>query len=143
MLDGQTHTQPTTGPEGAYLLVTKASPTQLFNFNAGGTQDVVPVDGPITELHYRDGATCHLTSKSWIGGKYACTPTLKVPVGWVPPRTPAPSAAQVASPVHCAPDPRTIWRIRSDSAVHLPDRDRKRAAAPTPSSGTNRASRHR
>jgi hypothetical protein len=58
------------------------------------------VDGPITELHYRDGATCHLTSKSWIGGKYACTPALNVPVGWVPPRTPVPSAAQVASPVH-------------------------------------------
>jgi len=100
VFDGQTHTQPTTGPEGAYLLVTKASPTQLFNFNAGGTQDVVPVDGPITELHYRDGATCHLTARSWIGGKDACTPELKVPVGWVPPRTPAPSAAQVASPVH-------------------------------------------
>ena len=121
-LDGQTHTQPTTGPEGAYLLVTKASPTQLFNFNAGGTQDVVPVDGPITELHYRDGATCHLTSKSWIGGKYACTPTLKVPVGWVPPRTPAPSAAQVASPVHVRLIHGRIRRIRSDSAVHLADR---------------------
>ena len=99
-LDGVTHTQSTAGPEGAYLLVTKASPTQLFNFNAGGTQDVVPVDGPITELHYRDGATCHLTGRSWIGGKYACTPALKVPVGWVAPRIPAPTAAQVASPVH-------------------------------------------
>ena len=99
-LDGHTHTQPTAGPEGAYLLVTQASPTQLFNFNAGGTQDVVPVDGPITELHYRDGATCHLTARSWIGGKDACSPALKVPVGWVPPRTPAPSAAQVASPIH-------------------------------------------
>jgi hypothetical protein len=99
-LEGQTHTLSTTGPEGAYLIVTKASPTQLFNFNAGGTQDVVPVDGPITELHYRDGATCHLTSRSWIGGKDACTPELKVPVDWVPPRTPAPSTAQVASPVH-------------------------------------------
>ena len=100
VLDGHAHTQPTAGPEGAYLLVTNASPTQLFNFNAGGTQDVVPVDGPITELHYRDGSTCHLTARSWIGGKYACTPELKVPVGWVPPRTPAPTAAQVASPVH-------------------------------------------
>jgi hypothetical protein len=99
-LDGVTHTQPTAGPEGAYLIVTTASPTQLFNFDAGGTQDVVPVDGPITELHYRDGATCHLTSRSWIGGKDACTPELKVPVGWIPPRTPAPTAAQVAAPLH-------------------------------------------
>jgi hypothetical protein len=100
VLHGQAHTQPIAGPEGAYLIVTNASPTQLFNFNAGGTQDVVPVDGPITELHYRDGTTCHLTGRSWIGGKYACTPELNVPVGWVPPRTPAPTAAQVASPLH-------------------------------------------
>jgi hypothetical protein len=98
-LNGVTHTQATVGPEGAYLLVTKASPTQLFNFNAGGTQDVVPVDGPITELHYRDGATCHLTSRSWIGGRDACTPALHEPVGWTPPKTPVPSAAQVAAPV--------------------------------------------
>jgi hypothetical protein len=98
-LDGVTHTQATVGPEGAYLLVTRASPTQLFNFNAGGTQDVVPVDGPITELHYRDGASCHLTSRSWVGGKDACTPSLQVPVGWTPPKAPVPSAAAVAAPV--------------------------------------------
>jgi hypothetical protein len=99
-LDGHRHTQPTAGPEGAYLLVMTASPTQLFNFSAGGTQDVVPVNGPITELHYRDGSICHLTSRSWIGGKDSCTPELKVPVGWAPFKTPAPTAAQVASPVH-------------------------------------------
>jgi hypothetical protein len=98
-LNGVTHTQATVGPEGAYLLVTKASPTQLFNFNGGGTQDVVPVDGPITELHYRDGASCHLTSRSWIGGKDACTPSLQVPVGWTPPKASVPSAAAVAAPV--------------------------------------------
>jgi hypothetical protein len=28
-LDGVTHTKPTAGPEGAYLIVTAASPTQL------------------------------------------------------------------------------------------------------------------
>jgi hypothetical protein len=100
VLHGQTHTQATAGPEGAYLIVTKASPKQLFNFTAGGTQDVVPVDGPITALHYRDRATCHLTSHSWTGGKHACTPSLAVPVGWVAPSTPAPAAAQVSSPVH-------------------------------------------
>jgi hypothetical protein len=99
-LDGVTHTQATVGPEGAYLLVTRASPTQLLNFSAGSTQDIVPVDGPITELHYRDGATCHLTARSWIGGKDACTPELHVPVGWAPPKTPAPTAAQVLAPLH-------------------------------------------
>jgi hypothetical protein len=99
VLDGHAHTLPTVGPEGAYMIVTPASPTQLFNFDAGGTQDVVPVDGPITELHYVNGSTCHLTSKSWIGGRDACSPELNVPVGWVAPRTPAPTAQQVASPV--------------------------------------------
>ena len=99
-LDGRSQTLATVGPEGAYLLVTPASPSQLFNFNAGGTQDIVPVDGPITELHYRDGSTCHLTSRSWIGGREACRPELKEPVGWVAPRTPAPSAAQLASQTH-------------------------------------------
>jgi hypothetical protein len=98
-LDGHTYTRATVGPEGTYLIVTRASPTQLFNFNAGGTQDIVPVDGPITELHYRDGAICHLTSRSWIGGKDACTPALKVPVGWTAPKQTAPTAAQVEAPV--------------------------------------------
>jgi hypothetical protein len=100
VLDGHSHTQATVGPEGAYLLVSTASPHQLFNFNAGGTQDVVPVDGPITELHYRDGATCHLTSRSWIGSKDACTPELSEPVGWAPPKTPTPTAAQVIASLH-------------------------------------------
>jgi hypothetical protein len=99
-LNGRSYTQATVGPEGAYLIVTRASAKQLFNFSAGGTQDIVPVDGPITELHYRDGATCHLTSRSWIGGKDACTPALTVPVGWTPPKRPAPTAAQVATPLH-------------------------------------------
>jgi hypothetical protein len=98
-LNGQTHTRTTTGPEGAYLLVTLASPKQLFNFNAGGTQDVVPVDGPITELHYRNGAICHITSRSWIGGREACSPPLQVPVGWTPPSAPVPTSAQLASPL--------------------------------------------
>jgi len=100
VLDGHSHTQATAGPEGAYLLVTTASPTQRFNFSAGGASGVVPVDGPITELHYRDGATCHLTSRSWIGGKDSCTPELSVPVGWVPFKTPAPTAAMVIAPLH-------------------------------------------
>ncbi len=96
---GRPHTVPTVGPEGAYLILTKASPKQLFNFADGGTKDVVPVNGPITELHYRDGATCHLTSRSWIGGASACTPTLQVPVGYVPPKRAVRTGAQVAAPV--------------------------------------------
>jgi hypothetical protein len=100
LIDGRRHTQVTVGPEGAYLLITTASPTQLFNSSAGGTQDVVPVDGPITELHYRDGATCHLTSRSWIGGKESCGPALSLPLGWIPSKTSAPTAAQITAPLH-------------------------------------------
>ncbi len=99
VLAGQSHTVPTVGPEGAYLIVTKAAPKQLFDFTDGGTNDVVPVDGPITALHYRDGTTCHLTSRSWIGGADACTPTLKVPVGYVPPKRTVYTSAQVAAPL--------------------------------------------
>jgi hypothetical protein len=95
---GHQHTIPTMGPEGAYLIVTVAAVHQLFDFSAGGTSDVVPVDGPITAIHYRNGSTCHLTGRSWIGGSSACTPSLREPVGYVPVKTP--TASQVASSVH-------------------------------------------
>jgi hypothetical protein len=94
---GRRHTVPTVGPEGAYLIVTAAPVHQLFNFGAGGTSDVVPVDGPIREIHYRNGSICHLTRRSWIGGNSACTPSLREPVGYVPVKTP--TASQVASAV--------------------------------------------
>jgi hypothetical protein len=99
----QRRTAATVGPEGAYLIVTRASPDQLFNFSAGGTSDVVPVDGPITEIHYRNGSTCHLTARSWMGGASACTPTLQVPVGYRTVKTP--TAAEMATPVHATVQP--------------------------------------
>ena len=68
VLDGQRHTLATVGADGAYMFVTLASAHQLLNFANAGTADVVPVDGPIKEIHYRNGSTCHLTRKSWIGG---------------------------------------------------------------------------
>lgn len=95
---GQHHTLATSGPEGAYLIVTRSTPGQLLT--GVGTGGVVPVDGPITEIHYRDGATCHITSKSWIGEAYACTPSLKEPVGYVAPPELAYTHRQVATPVH-------------------------------------------
>jgi hypothetical protein len=97
--DGRRRTLATVGAEGAYLIVTKAPLHQLFDFPGAGTADVVPVDGPITEIHYRDGATCHLTARSWIGGASACTPSLPVPVGYVPLKQPLLTRAQVASPL--------------------------------------------
>lgn len=99
VLGGQRHTLDTVGSDGAYLFVTRASPHQLLNFANAGTADIVPVDGPIKEIHYRNGSTCHLTSKSWIGGAYACTPSLSEPVGYVP-LGKAPTHAEVATPLH-------------------------------------------
>jgi hypothetical protein len=99
VLAGQRHTLPTVGSDGAYLFVTRASAHQLLNFANAGTADIVPVDGPIKEIHYRDGSTCHLTRKSWIGGTYACTPSLSEPVGYVPVGK-APTHAEVATPIH-------------------------------------------
>lgn len=95
--EGEKRTLPTAGPDGAYLIVTRAPAHQLLIGSANGTSDVVPVDGPIKEIHYRDGSTCHLTARSWIGGKESCTPSLDVPVGYAPVKTP--TAAQVSSPV--------------------------------------------
>ncbi len=99
VLGGHRHTLDTVGPEGAYMFVTLASAHQLLNFADAGTADIVPVDGPIREIHYRDGATCHLTAKSWIGGAYACTPSLQEPYGYLPVGR-APSPAEAAARVH-------------------------------------------
>ncbi len=99
VLGSQRHTLDTVGSDGAYLFVTRASPHQLLNFANAGTADIVPVDGPIRGIHYRNGSTCHLTSKSWIGGAYACTPSLSEPVGYVPVGK-APTRAEVATPLH-------------------------------------------
>jgi hypothetical protein len=95
--DGETRTLATSGPDGAYLIVEGASPTQLLSGKGLGTSDVVPVDGPITEIHYRNGETCHLTSNSWVGGKDACAPSMQVPVGYKPVKTP--TQVEVSSPV--------------------------------------------
>jgi hypothetical protein len=99
VLDGQRHTLPTVGSGGAYMFVTRASAHQLLNFANAGTADIVPVDGPIKEIHYRDGSTCHLTSKSWIGGAYACRPSLSEPVGYVSVGKEL-THAQLATPIH-------------------------------------------
>lgn len=98
-LGGKTRTIPTVGADGAYLIVTHAPRHQLLDFSGATAVDVVPVDGPITELHYRDGRTCHLNGHSWVGGSSACTPPLPVPVGYVP-VPPAPSTAAVGTPLH-------------------------------------------
>jgi hypothetical protein len=112
-LDGTSHTIPTVGADGAYLIVTPAPRHQLLDFSAATAVGVVPVDGPITELHYRDGRTCHLSGHSWVGGTSACSPPMAVPVGYVPVAKP-PSAAAVATPlrVRLVPGPLVRGRHR-------------------------------
>ncbi|MHB8243091.1 MAG: hypothetical protein ACYDHN_14015, partial [Solirubrobacteraceae bacterium] len=109
VLEGHRHMLATSGPEGAYLLVTRSTANQLLT--GVGTGGVVPVDGPIKEIHYRNGAACHLTSRSWIGGAYACTPSLKVPVGYVAPQDLSYTHAQVKAPL-------TIKVIRTRQGKH-------------------------
>ena len=116
-LEGHTKTLKTSGPEGAYLIVTRSTRGQLYK--GVGTGGVVPVGGPIREIHYRDGAVCHLTTKSWIGGAFACTPSLQVPVGYVAPKDLSYTHPEVATPV-------TVRRIptRRGYELHLSVRSR-------------------
>ncbi|HEY4451267.1 MAG TPA: hypothetical protein VGN13_06700 [Solirubrobacteraceae bacterium] len=121
VLAGTRHTLATSGPEGAYLIVTRSTPGQLLTgVGAGG---VVPVDGPITEVHYRDGATCHLSAKSWIGGAYACTPSMQVPVGYVAPQSLSYTHQQAQAPLKVellrAPHGRYRLRLSFRSRVAL------------------------
>ena len=91
--EGRPVTSATSGPEGAYLIVTSAAagwhPNEPYGPGATGT---LPPDGPITEIHYRDGTVCHLTPTP----DGSCTPG-GAPIGFVPAEaTPAPAQAAAA-----------------------------------------------
>jgi len=104
-LDGNSHTVATVGGDGAYLIVTPGT-THRYSGAAGSheraglyTHDEVPVYGPITAIHYRGGATCHLvTAERWIYGPRACDPALPEPYGYV--RAAVPTPAELAAPIH-------------------------------------------
>jgi len=104
---GQSHTVATVGPDGAYLIVTPGT-THRFSGADGRLEragladaDVVPVYSPITAIHYRNGASCHLlTAERWIYGPTACAPELPEPFGYVEDHTP--TRAQLATPIHAS-----------------------------------------
>jgi len=50
---------PLAGPEGAYLLVRRPLPSDRSSGVGSGSP--WPSNGPITAIHYRDGATCEVT----------------------------------------------------------------------------------
>ena len=92
--EGKSVTTSTSGAEGAYLIATLAKPGWHPNEPYGpGATGVLPTDGPITEIHYRDGIVCHLKPTP----DAACTPD-GAPVGYVP-AEPTPTAAQAAATV--------------------------------------------
>ncbi len=125
-LDGQTRTQPTAGPEGAYLIVTRAPNAQQPGYLNGvstlngSAPAPVPIDGPITRIAYSDGSVCNLNSRytpgppeesngrsteaskssEGTGAASPCTPALQVPVGYLVPRRPPLTEAQVTTPLH-------------------------------------------
>jgi hypothetical protein len=85
---GGSRTVPTVGPEGAYLVVTPSTRSSLTA--TGGY--AWPVNGPITEVRFRDGSRCVLRDGAPVDAA-ACEPP-----GFRPRRTP-PERAQVRAPV--------------------------------------------
>lgn len=92
--EGKSVTTPTSGPEGAYLIVTPAAPGWHPNEPYGpGATGLLPLEGPIVEIHYRNGSACRLTPTP----DPSCTPG-GAPVGYEP-AEPVPTSAQAAAPV--------------------------------------------
>ncbi len=96
MEGGKPVTIPTSGPEGAYLIVKDAAPGWSSNEFGPGATGNLPVDSPITEIHYANGAVCHVDAG---GGEPAGAPG-GIPRGYVTAEatpTPSQTAAEVSS----------------------------------------------
>jgi hypothetical protein len=105
-LAGHTHTIPTVGPDGAYLIVER-TPAEILALGlgaagsgalpaGGGTLDGRPLQQPIRRITYANGQTCTITrAGNWRSGGRKCLP----PVGYVLPQIRIPSARELASPV--------------------------------------------
>ena len=84
---GQTVTDRTVGPDGAYLIVTRARPGEQQGDSSGGFVGLLT--GLIRAVTYRDGHTCHPTAV------HPCAP-----IGLVPAKAPPLTQAALASPIH-------------------------------------------
>lgn len=91
---GKPITIPTSGPEGAYLIVKDAAPGWSSNEFGPGATGNLPVDSPITEIHYANGAVCHVDAG---GGESACAPG-GIPRGYVSAEA-TPTQSQTAAAV--------------------------------------------
>lgn len=112
---GKLVTRPTSGPDGAFLVVGPAAPycTRTFAGSTCGDELVgtVPNAGVIRAVTYRDGHTCRVP---------AVENPLKAPNGACPPvgyspSVPTVTAAQVASPVTVRDDGVRYWCARGDT----------------------------
>jgi len=109
-LAGQTHTIPTVGPDGAYLIV-EATPAAITAMGVGGGgAGALPAGGgslsdrtqtialpqPIKLVTYSGGRTCRIgRAHDWGSSGGHCVP----PVGFVAQHVTLPSARAVASPI--------------------------------------------
>jgi hypothetical protein len=112
--EGQTHTIPTVGSDGAYLIVER-SPALLAEMGEGESIGALPAGGgsmsgrdglhvslrqPIREIAYSGGRTCSLTRHGFRDGHgHDCLP----PVGYVAQQIQIPSAQEMASAVQAQP----------------------------------------
>jgi len=99
--DGRTVTEPTTGPDGAYLIVAPkragCTPSSgLECANAGESVGPLLASGTIVAVHYRSGRVCRLPQPDVRGLVRSASCPL---VDYQAPRTPTMSAAELAAPV--------------------------------------------
>ncbi len=90
-LDGSTHTIPTSGPQGAYLIVTPAGRGDTDSIDV----DDHPLDPPFVRVGYRDGIECRIDESGPIPGPGGCP----LP-GFVAPAVPHPTPAQRRVTLH-------------------------------------------
>jgi hypothetical protein len=90
-VNGHTHRLPTVGPEGAYLIVTRAPMQGRCDCVSPG---VLPRSGPITSIDYKDGSRCNLPERGRPYPDAACRPH-----GYAPLQRPTPKAEDVRAPV--------------------------------------------
>jgi hypothetical protein len=102
-LGGRLVTTPTSGSDGAYLVIRPPTTVtchldglrRIQECGNGDSTDPSLVAGVITAVHYRDGHTCRLPAPNPAGTPNVACPT----IGYVPPATRQLTRAQLATPI--------------------------------------------
>lgn len=115
--DGSVATQRVAGPEGAYLVVSRPS----ARYPATGTIKIGRTPSiRLLTVRYRDGSVCRMISPVRFNGARACPPK-----GYVPPRLPRLTTADVATRVTASVS-RTAVTPRIPGVVVPPDAPKQR-----------------